>query len=239
VAQVEIEEAFSMDEDDKVRRNLVVFSAAVCITSFLKLPVIQVAATALKSDGSWNPSPWRVWSAALVVLMYLLLRYRFSDKYQAAFSLMVSDVKSALMEMSKLRAVECFEAAQSGRSTRAFGFDLDPIRDQLQAKVTSKTGTPADKIQYSYRVDRQERFKGVLNLSLVGIRVLNTSEESPIAKSDARVEYELPSWMRARVLLAATVQSTIYSSRFVNHAIPVLLGWAALALSAWKLMHAV
>jgi predicted transcriptional regulator len=140
--------------------------------------------------------------------------------------------------MSKLRAVNCYEAGQKGRSTQAYGFDVAGLRDQLQANIASKTGTPAEKIQYSFRVDEQERFKGVLNLALIGMRVSEQSE-SPIDRMDARVEYELPTSVRIRVILAATVQSTIYSSRFVNHAIPLIVGWAALILVAWKLAGSV
>lgn len=63
------------DADDKVRRNLVVFSAVVIGLGFLGVPVGSVAE---KLIGKGAPIPAnRLIAVALAVLIYLLARYRF------------------------------------------------------------------------------------------------------------------------------------------------------------------
>jgi hypothetical protein len=66
-----------VDEDDKVRRNLVVFSAAIILLLWLEVPLQPLLEKHLHLP---QVSALRAWLAALVVLCYLALRYRFSEK---------------------------------------------------------------------------------------------------------------------------------------------------------------
>lgn len=228
-----------MDEDDKVRRNLVVFSAAVCLFTFIQLPIAQVVSGTLKGAGQWTPDPWRLWAVVLVVLIYLFMRYRFSENFSPAFAPMLGDITNAIVERSKDRAVKCFENGQRGRSTRKFGFDLSAISEGLQENISHKTGERADWIQYGYRIDRQDRFKGVLTISLLGVKGSPGEIRETLERAESRIEYELPKVERARVVVTAVLQSSIYSRHFVTHSVPVLLGSAALLLSVVKLVQSV
>jgi hypothetical protein len=73
-----------MDDDDKARRNLVVFSSLVVLAAWIRLPLTAVAEKLLSAPGGWaGPAvqPWRVWVAVLAVLAYLALRFRFSTDF--------------------------------------------------------------------------------------------------------------------------------------------------------------
>jgi hypothetical protein len=60
------------DADDKVRRNLVSFSAAVLLLGWLQVPLQKV----LEKVGVSDPVPaWRAWAAAGAVLIYLWARF--------------------------------------------------------------------------------------------------------------------------------------------------------------------
>jgi len=67
--------AHFMDDDDKIRRNLVMFSALVLVTTGLGLPVNQVLAKITGADAAAVGSR-SIWFVALAVLAYLWLRYR-------------------------------------------------------------------------------------------------------------------------------------------------------------------
>jgi hypothetical protein len=66
-----------MDDDDKIRRNLVVFSAAILLVAWLEIP-IQALIDRAPAGATLKVSSLRAWGAAGVVLGYLVLRYRFS-----------------------------------------------------------------------------------------------------------------------------------------------------------------
>jgi len=64
-----------MDDDDKIRRNLVMFSALVLVTTGLGLPVNQVLAKITGAEAA-AVNTRLIWYAALAVHAYLWLRYR-------------------------------------------------------------------------------------------------------------------------------------------------------------------
>lgn len=68
-----------IDDDDKLRRNVVVFSATILAITFLDLPIGSVSAKFLGGEGT-TVSAFRIWLMALLVLFYLVIRFSFPDK---------------------------------------------------------------------------------------------------------------------------------------------------------------
>lgn len=68
------------DTADKVRRNLVVFSAVVIAIPALEA---QISSKFFGLESVEAISPWRAWLATLVVLLYLFLRYHLDKQVQA------------------------------------------------------------------------------------------------------------------------------------------------------------
>jgi len=71
------------DENDKIRRNLVVASAIIIGTAWLNLSIPDLLERffSVKSEPSVNLAAWKVWLATLAVLSYLAWRYRWSDEF--------------------------------------------------------------------------------------------------------------------------------------------------------------
>jgi hypothetical protein len=65
------------DEDGKVRRNLVAFSAGVLLLAWLRIPTSAVFQK-LGAQANWQPDPVRLWLAVSFVLFYLAVRFHFS-----------------------------------------------------------------------------------------------------------------------------------------------------------------
>lgn len=80
-----------MDDDDKIRRNLMVTSAVIISVAWfdVSLPDVLERLFSIKqqvgaSATAVELSNWKVWLAALVVLGYMSWRYRWSDEMEAA-----------------------------------------------------------------------------------------------------------------------------------------------------------
>ena len=67
------------DEDTKIRRNLLVVSSAILLTSWLDVPASSLFE---KLFGGVHPQSeiWKFLVAELSVLIYLAIRYRFSSE---------------------------------------------------------------------------------------------------------------------------------------------------------------
>lgn len=88
-----------MDDDDKIRRNLMVTSAVIIGAAWFDVSLPEV----LERLFSIKPSPstpgqvvqlseWKVWLAALLMLCYMSWRYRWSDEVEKAMSLFSESV---------------------------------------------------------------------------------------------------------------------------------------------------
>lgn len=65
------------DTQDKVRRNLVAFSAAIVIGWFLDLKLTAMTKLFVSTSDLNNVDAGKLWIVAFVVLIYLFLRYKF------------------------------------------------------------------------------------------------------------------------------------------------------------------
>lgn len=68
-----------MYEDEKVRRNLVVFCGVVLVANYLDVSFTKIATKFLNLEDA-TLDPLRVLSLTLVILVYLAIRYRFSEE---------------------------------------------------------------------------------------------------------------------------------------------------------------
>jgi hypothetical protein len=67
------------DEEGKTRRNLMVFSTGILAVGILGIPISE---STLLGINLKNVSPERAWGCAMVVLVYLTLRYWFDPTFQ-------------------------------------------------------------------------------------------------------------------------------------------------------------
>lgn len=81
-----------MDDDDKIRRNLIVTSAVVIGVAWfdVSLPDMLERLFSVKSAAGSPPvkvADWKVWVAALAMLLYMAWRYRWSEEVEKAWGL--------------------------------------------------------------------------------------------------------------------------------------------------------
>ena len=86
-----------MDDDDKIRRNLIVTSAVVIGVAWfdVSLPDMLERLFSIKSATGTQPvqvAAWKVWVAAFAMLAYMAWRYRWSDEVEKAIDLFKGSV---------------------------------------------------------------------------------------------------------------------------------------------------
>jgi hypothetical protein len=73
------------DDEQKIRRNLVVFSVAIILVAWFDIPITSLASSILRTNGSTPPvhiSSLKAWWAALAILSYLAFRFRFTSEIE-------------------------------------------------------------------------------------------------------------------------------------------------------------
>jgi hypothetical protein len=65
------------DTPDKLRRNVVVLSAAILVIAFFRLS-FKATGTLLGFAEVSNVSPFKVWLALTATLLYMFLRWRYA-----------------------------------------------------------------------------------------------------------------------------------------------------------------
>lgn len=76
-----------MDDDDKIRRNLMVISAAIIGVAWFDVSLPDVLDRLLSPKTPARPSEVKVWLAAAALLGYMSWRYRWSDEVEKAMTL--------------------------------------------------------------------------------------------------------------------------------------------------------
>lgn len=81
------------DTQDKVRRNLVVFSATIVIGRFLNMKLTDIAKPLVSSNID-NVNTGRLWIVTIGVLIYLFLRYRFDTQTNSQIVFLSDELKA-------------------------------------------------------------------------------------------------------------------------------------------------
>jgi hypothetical protein len=104
------------DDEDKVRRNLVVFSAAIIAVAVFELPIADMARALVNPHeiGDWKLKSTRAWWAALAVLAYLWLRFHFSKDGRESVGKMHEEQRSDLARRQSLHLESVARAAMAG-----------------------------------------------------------------------------------------------------------------------------
>lgn len=107
-----------VDDDDKVRRNLVVTSAALIGVWFLEIPLVKILPGSIDA-ATWAPAPWKAWLVFLAVLVYQAARYYFSSERRAVLQ-SIGEAYKAVVDQQV--------AARLDRELKALPHDLPPDR---------------------------------------------------------------------------------------------------------------
>jgi hypothetical protein len=223
------------DEDGKVRRNLVAFSAAVVLLAWLQIPLASVAEKLLgTSHHSLNPL--RAWTAGAVVLFYLAVRFHFSGGGKAAFA-----------ELTKLWQtlahwdLDARMKAVPGQWTKQkwLGTPIEEVLQRAEATFTLSgyAGTRERHVILRQDISKNEARWTFSGRSHVEVTYWNPKSEprTHILSHSEEVSYSLPWWVCVLVSAKALWSSWLYSEQAVAWMFPVWLALAASGVVGYRL----
>ena len=164
-----------MDEDNKIRRNLVVASSIVVATAWLGMPIPDLLERLFSIKGAplINLPEWKVWLTVIVVLGYLAWRYRWSDEFTNGWD---DHQKSAEERFIELYETEYYKEVGKWAVSGAYPSDLHP---DLKRNMESVLG-----------FDRGDRLTRPTNVKLT--RFTKPSSDSGSASANIYAEWETP-----------------------------------------------
>jgi hypothetical protein len=219
----------NVDEDDKVRRNLVMFSAAILLVAWLDVPIQGILQETLKFKT--DVAQGRTWAAALVILAYLLLRYRFSEDAQSLVGGMDREFGGEVYtRVSKYATTRGEKRFADGAPDVAFGERMRIVRETFQAEFPHEY----EAAKWDMEVDPRDVASYWSGTVVVTVYAGTEPEERKHLRSYP-VTYKMPFMRRVPLALWAFCRSWVYSETSINYLTPVLMGVVAMIVVVWKL----
>jgi len=225
-----------MDDDDKVRRNLVVASSVTVLLAWLEVPLVAVADRLFgtKADG-YAPSGWRVWLGALAVLLYLGLRFRFSHEVEQGIKDLqeASQIRYRILYLRNLRDLEV--------QIKKGDLPPGPFRDEVEGQIQQGRRYPHmakghDDLRPRIKFDTlNSEDIGAAKVQIPVTLMWDIPGQFEPNVMHSTLEYEIPHGTSRRLRRRAFVYALIYSRGSMVLLWPIGLAGLAAGILMWKL----
>jgi hypothetical protein len=215
------------DTDDKIRRNLVVVSAAVVVGAWLELGAGSVLERVLGQTTATTITPWRLWAAVLALLAYLALRYRFSEASRSALKLLRTEVHS-LSVKAATKALDA-ELSRFGETRRESDAPSFPgIKKAVEALDPPPQADPTRRLHSLGFGNRETNFVGEVQfISTVGA-----------ANNTVRTAFKFGTMRRLWLKAKVASRLVCYSQTSTTLLVPLALAAVATGVAIWRLVQA-
>jgi hypothetical protein len=214
------------DEDDKVRRNLVVVSRVILATAFLELPVSGVIDLFASAPEPFKAIPQsKFWAIGLTLLAYLLSRYRFSadgkDMVQVVKN--TRDREQAILEVREVRRAEQ-EFNLNGTLRPSIGQLRAPI--ELLHKEAELEGRAGQRLKLQFN----EPWNSLNNLSRIPFHFLSGPDNAGHSALEPRPTFSTTFTLQQKIYFKcrAMLIGYAYSEGAIQKLAPVI--FASLAV---------
>lgn len=218
-----------MDDDDKVRRNCMAASSAVLAGWMLGIQQKDVWKRIWGEE--ITAQPFRAWLVILLVLLYLFMRYFFSDERREAHSEMLHEFNAGRKKtvVSGLKQ-EYLKYKRTGSPARHFKDDgARVMKEAEEGDPTFAAFLPTFGSPGALRFTNGSQ-EGIIPISLVpdDVGQLRSIE----------IEFEVDRRLRIYSATYATLTMLIWSKGLTEILIPISLALTAIAYSFYKIAGA-
>lgn len=166
----------------------------------------------------------------LLLLMYLLLRYRFIGGAMRAWHGSRSESHASRRRLAQ----DVLQAQVRRYETR--GLESSALRNALISAVASRTPDhlkdTRPRIDYTF-VSEDGPFSGTIQLELLW------NQDRIGNSSDTPLRYEIRGWDRWLIELKVTTRLLIYSEACTEMVVPILLSFSAVGTVIWRLIETI
>lgn len=235
------------DTQDKVRRNLVVFSAAIVIGWFLDLKLAAITQLFVTASDLNSVDAKKLWFVSLVVLVYLFLRYKFdatANSQLTNLSIELGQKRENYLSKYLLRKIALIN--RTGKFNSIFGITL---QDEVNRKIEKLKKEYSCEIQFRLHMQSawdngspiESKFDNGKQLweGTVGITeeyLKAGSSQSLVTSSGLRHAYSIPLSGRIWITSHSIIHVAIYSKSAVDFILPIVLAGLALIVVIGKLV---
>jgi hypothetical protein len=225
-----------MDDDDKIRRNLVVTSSITILLAWLQVPLAAVANRLFgTSADNFAPAAWRVWFAAIAVLLYLSLRFRFSEEVEAGLRALTEarDHRYHLLYLRNLRDLE--------RRAHLGTLPEGSLRDEIEGQIANALARPhvsggTSSVRPRFKIGHIDKDVRAAKNQFPLTLIWDIPGQSHPNMTQSTLEYEIPSELQHRLERQALLFALAYSRGSIVLLWPSVLALASLSVLTWKLL---
>lgn len=221
------------DSDDKVRRNLVVFSALVLAAAWLEHPELWLLSS-LMVDSAAPPPAWKVTVLALCVQAYLIARYWFSAAHEVGRNVMGKDWDRILNRLRTQMITDAFEKYHLTKKQPAF--IVDDLKEAVRKDLAEWSSTP-DQSQLEFisiAITLQNSWEG----RVVADRRISGDKRTGQKSGGNYFHLKIPSGIKMKLKLRVLFRQIIFTQTTVEYLVPIVLAAAASSVLVQKLIRA-
>jgi hypothetical protein len=219
------------DQDDKIRRNLFVYSSLVIAAWWLDISPIQIASS--KLDFLSDVSASKVLTLTLFVQIYLLLRYKFSRVARRAgreYSVEVGRLVNSRVRNDISSRLENFRF--NGRCSLFNPQLSEYVRDAENDRVVNNGVT--------YKMYALSSSSIVFKTSWTGDIGCNRALIDPngsvcYSSGGNGLSFEYGTWERFVIWLRASLNVLLYTRGAVEMLLPIFLGLVSAVITSYRL----
>lgn len=211
------------DLPDKLRRNVVVLSAAIVAITVFNLS-FKPTGTLLGFAQVGNVTPLKVWLALTAVLVYVFLRYWFDEATDAERGRLAQEFENRRYELVRRRLQRTVERYLVHQRAPRYLIDFDDLAESKLAQLAER-GRPAQAIATA-GVDRHglSLWHGEVRYALNLKWASGNHYQSSYGRS---YTFQLPRRLVAWIVVSCALSTATYSKSAVDTLVP--MGLAALA----------
>lgn len=228
------------DFPDKIRRNLVVFSAAIIIGWFLDLKLIAIAKLFVSAEIE-SVSPSKLWIVTACILCYLILRFKFDDNTNSQINSFSNEVR-----YQKIRYLYTYLSRQLlniGRASKT-SIILPSLSEHVRETIEHYKKVDSQRISCQLSISNQDDIKVPADTQYGGTiwqGELKVEEKyfSAARQFDSRggvaYDFSIPPTGRLWIWIHALARATLYSKSSLELIVPTVLASFALLITIWKI----
>lgn len=216
------------DVNEKIRRNLLLFSAACLAVKWLDLSIVEILSNQIQWLNSTKPQ--RLLSIAIVVQVYLLLRYRFSPLASRAWREMKVEITRVIRGMIQTDIKYKVENFHFFKKSQLFEPNLAEYIERESRYLGN--GIP---LTLREMLPRKIRFTSSWTGGFACETVSDRPDGSELRFFDAfRLRFEYDSWSRILICMKATVPVLFYTRAAVELFVPIFIGLTSLLFLSFE-----
>lgn len=231
-----------MDDDDKIRRNLIVTSAIVIGAAWfnVSLPEVLERLFSIKTvDGTKSVvlSEWKVWLAALAVIGYMGWRYRWSDEVEKATAeFAASTLRRYQFLFGQVYLAKVADWFKRGETPGDMHPQLAPLYAQVVPEsVVSQLGRRPENVTFTGMPPGSTAFGNVMMTATTEWRLPNGGIQSNTQPVNVYIDAK----RQQALIWKARRYSLVNSKASMSLAWPVLIAGAAALVVLYKLGRAI